>query len=245
MPIGFSFNPTQDIDMQGGTNGNGRGPSRLSPQQAVRILSLRVPESLPQNAPVARSLLTAPGSRAPGAGGLQSMVAQLMQAFQPQSGPSPVQMPPPSAPGAPLQPAMPPTGPAPSFLPTPAALAKSPGTGGPTRVQWNAQEGPADEVPSAPGATPEPTPAAPGPPPLNLGGDLIDVLPPARNASPGAPPPAAPPAPPRIDDGPIWRGPADIVPVPPEPTQEAAPPLDLGLPPWMLKKIGGFGGGLY
>lgn len=73
MPIGFSFAPGADLDMQGGQTGNGQSRSRLSPQQAVKILSLRIPESLPANAPVSRALLTAPGGA-----GFQSDAA-LMQ----------------------------------------------------------------------------------------------------------------------------------------------------------------------
>lgn len=82
--IGYSFDPAQPFNGNGGANGgNGGGRSRLSPQQAVRILSLRVPESLPSNAPVNRALLTSPGGSAAGASGLNSMIQQLIEAFKP------------------------------------------------------------------------------------------------------------------------------------------------------------------
>lgn len=77
--IGYAKGLTNDIPMQG----QGASPSRLSPQQAIKILSLRVPETLPSNAPVSRSLLTSPGGAAPGAQGLNSLIAQLVQAFKP------------------------------------------------------------------------------------------------------------------------------------------------------------------
>ena len=86
MPLGKTFAPGSDLQMQGsGQNGSG-GPRGLSPQQAVKILSLRVPEALPSNAPVNRSLLTSPGGRAAGASGLGSMIQQLIQSFLPGGG---------------------------------------------------------------------------------------------------------------------------------------------------------------
>lgn len=84
MALGFSFAPGSDIQMNGQNGGGTASPSRLTPQQAVKILSLRVPESLPGNAPVARQLLTAPGGSAAGASGLQSLIQQLIQSFRPQ-----------------------------------------------------------------------------------------------------------------------------------------------------------------
>jgi hypothetical protein len=69
--------------------GNGTGPDgapsgarRLSPQESVKILSLRVPERANPTAPINRSLLTSPGSAAPGASALNGLIAQLQQAFQ-------------------------------------------------------------------------------------------------------------------------------------------------------------------
>jgi hypothetical protein len=84
--FGFSFQP--GADAQGGMREQAIAPSQggaaPSPQQAVKLLSLRVPKTLPSNAPIARSLLTGPGSAAPGAQGLNSLIAALMQVFQPQ-----------------------------------------------------------------------------------------------------------------------------------------------------------------
>lgn len=82
MPLGFSFAPGSDIQMRGDAQGNG-APTTLSPQQAVKILSLRVPERVPSNAPINASLLNAPGGAAAGAGGLQSLIQQLIQSFKP------------------------------------------------------------------------------------------------------------------------------------------------------------------
>ena len=85
MPLGFSFQPGADaqgpIDQPVG--GRSVGQAGSSPQEAVKILSLRVPKTLPTNAPVNRSLLTAPGSAAPGASGLTSLVQALLEAFKP------------------------------------------------------------------------------------------------------------------------------------------------------------------
>lgn len=86
--IGYSYAPGSDIPFNG--ERGGQAPSRLSPQQAVKILSLRVPEALPSNAPVARQLLTSPGGSAAGASGLQSMIQQLIQGFQPGGGMAPL-----------------------------------------------------------------------------------------------------------------------------------------------------------
>lgn len=79
--------------------GGQSGVSRLTPQQAIRILSLRVPESQPANAPINRSLLMSPGGQAAGASGLQSMIQQLIQAFKP-----PMDTPAPVLPSMPSQP---------------------------------------------------------------------------------------------------------------------------------------------
>jgi hypothetical protein len=112
--IGYSYAPGSDIQMNG-QNGNGSAPSRLSPQQAVKVLSLRVPQTLPSNAPVNRQLLTSPGGAAAGASGLQSMIQQLMQAFKPQASPQQALAGQPPPLQAPAQQAMP----TPHMLPTP------------------------------------------------------------------------------------------------------------------------------
>lgn len=76
MPIGgTSYQPTaQPMDPQGGMR------RALTPQEAVRILSLRLPKN-PQNFPVPQQLLTSAG------GGATSSLTQLLQALmQAQSG---------------------------------------------------------------------------------------------------------------------------------------------------------------
>lgn len=81
--IGYSFNPSgapQDIQTQQGSPGGG-----LSPQQAVKILSLRVPDHQSQGAIAPMPLLQSKGSAAPGAGGLDTLIAALMKAFQGQA----------------------------------------------------------------------------------------------------------------------------------------------------------------
>lgn len=80
--IGFSYAPGSNsrLDMQQGQQG-ARG---ISPQQAVKILSLRVPERPSPTAIAPMALLQSQGGMAPGAGGLQSMIAALIQAFKPQ-----------------------------------------------------------------------------------------------------------------------------------------------------------------
>jgi len=83
---------------QGGTNVGG-----MSPQEAVKILSLRVPERPSASAIAPLPLLQSQGGMAPGAGGLDSMIAALMQAF-PQLGRGPApQTPTFGGPGTPSQ----------------------------------------------------------------------------------------------------------------------------------------------
>lgn len=82
--IGFSFQPgATDIGMGGGRRGGGGGPRGASPQEAVRILSLRVPERPSPTAIAPLPLLQSKGSAAAGAQGLDSLVAALMQGFRP------------------------------------------------------------------------------------------------------------------------------------------------------------------
>lgn len=115
MPLGLSYAPGADIPFNGSNGQQGGAPSRLSPQQAVRILSLRVPERLPSNAPVARQLLTSPGGSAAGApSSLQAMLQQLMRPQQ--TGGSPMVGPQHSA-GAPMPPSRGANVPAPPDLP--------------------------------------------------------------------------------------------------------------------------------
>ena len=65
-----------------------------SPQQAVKMLSLRVPERASQGAIAPLPLLTSKGSQVAGASGLDSMIAALMQAFRQQPVGQPGQGPP-------------------------------------------------------------------------------------------------------------------------------------------------------
>lgn len=134
-PIGFSFAPGADAAQgmrdQSVSGGGSVGQRASSPQQAVRILSLRVPAALPSNAPVSRSLLTNPGSAAPGGSALTSMVRALMEAFKPQQ-PMPAPMVPtgaspsaPSMPGAP-RPTFPGAGAPQPTAPTPQGISDTP-----------------------------------------------------------------------------------------------------------------------
>jgi hypothetical protein len=72
MPIGgYSYQPT--APMPSGTPGMAQG----SPQEAVRLLNLRLPKNAP-NAPVPSQLLTAQGGS--GLGSLQALIQALMRA---------------------------------------------------------------------------------------------------------------------------------------------------------------------
>ena len=89
--LGFSFAP--------GATGGGKGPTR-SPQEAVRVLNLRIPKRLGGSPIAPRSLLTSPGGS--GVPGLNAVLAQLAQAFAPQHQPGvptlPSMAPPPMSP---------------------------------------------------------------------------------------------------------------------------------------------------
>lgn len=70
MPIGTSYQPTaQPMDQ-----GQGAMRRAITPQEAVRILSLRLPKN-PQNAPIPKQLLTSAG------GGATSSLTQLLRAL--------------------------------------------------------------------------------------------------------------------------------------------------------------------
>lgn len=81
-PFGFS----RDIPLAGESGGpTGGGPSTpkgLSPQEAVKLISLRVPERSSAGALAPLPLLTSRGSQQAGAGGLDTLIAALMQAFK-------------------------------------------------------------------------------------------------------------------------------------------------------------------
>ncbi len=155
MPLGFSFAPGSDLPMNGERDGAGSGPSRLTPQQAVKILSLRVPEHAPSNAPISNALMNSPGGSAAGANGWQSLIQQLLQSFRPDAAGQPT-----ASPGINAGPTQMPQFPA-MLGPrqTPAAPAPISGAPPPPRVR------PGDAGPQAP-ALPLPTaqPAMPTPP---------------------------------------------------------------------------------
>lgn len=101
--LGFSFQPGADAGQMRDTPMAGGGPGGAargngSPQRAVRILSLRVPQTLPANAPVSRELLNGAGSAGPGGSSLTSMVRALMEAFKPTAPTAGPQFPTPQAP---------------------------------------------------------------------------------------------------------------------------------------------------
>ena len=67
--LGISFSPFADDK---GANTNPRGP-QVSPQEAIRVLSLRVPRVVGAGSPIPQALLNAPGGAAFGGGGNASM----------------------------------------------------------------------------------------------------------------------------------------------------------------------------
>lgn len=142
--IGYAKDPFTDIQMQG-QNGQSRGPSRLSPQQAVRVLSLRVPERAQANAPINPTLLNASGG-AGVPGGLNQLLQSLMSLFAPSpQGPSgrvgvPPYQPPSEEPPMPFQP--PPTTPPPPKV--------RPGGGGPGGAPGGMEEPPGGGFGDAP-----------------------------------------------------------------------------------------------
>lgn len=78
--IGYRFQIGANGNREDENGGQGRG---ISPQEAVKILSLRVPERPSPTAVVPLELLNSPGGAAAGAQGLDSMIAALIQAFRP------------------------------------------------------------------------------------------------------------------------------------------------------------------
>jgi hypothetical protein len=167
--LGVSYQP-------GSVNGAGpdgapSGARRLSPQESVKILSLRVPERANPTAPINRSLLTSPGSAAPGASALNSLVAQLQQAFR---GVSPMG-------NAPMMPApMPSPMPSPGRTEVPNAI--------PTPVDTGVI-GPGVRGPQGPQVQPSPAQEDAPPPPLDMTPQWLDATPPEVPLAPTAPPP--------------------------------------------------------
>jgi hypothetical protein len=93
MALGYSFQPgSEDVPLA--EQGQG-GPKGLSPQQAVKILSLRVPDRASPSAIAPLALLKSPGGAAAGAAAanpLQDLIKSLMALFEqqgPQQPPAP------------------------------------------------------------------------------------------------------------------------------------------------------------
>lgn len=91
--IGYRFQPGIQDTQLNGDDGAGRA-SGLSPQQAVEIRSLRIPDRPSPTAIAPLALLNSPGGGAAGAQGLDSLIAALMQVFQPQAAQAGPQAPP-------------------------------------------------------------------------------------------------------------------------------------------------------
>lgn len=91
--LGYSFDPGAGQQGQSGQDATGGGFSRMSPQQAVKLLSLRIPERAPGmgRGLAPQELLQSPGSAAAG-GGMQSVIQGLMRMMAPgyQSGEAPM-----------------------------------------------------------------------------------------------------------------------------------------------------------
>ncbi len=110
--VGYSFDPSAGGQGHPGQGEDPSGFSRMSPQQAVKLLSLRIPERAPGQGGIApQALLTSPGSAAAsaapmggsqGAGSMSQVIASLMKMYAPgyQSGEPSM--------GGQAQPAMPP-----------------------------------------------------------------------------------------------------------------------------------------
>lgn len=214
--IGYPKGLTPDIPVNGQ---NGQRPT-LTPQQAVRILSLRVPERVPFNAPINAALLNSPGGSAPGAGGLQSMIQQLIQAIKPALDvPAPVL----TRTGVPEEQR-------PSGLPTASPGLPSNGRVGP---------GPVAEEPRPTVHVPGFNPPTPSPAP---------VLQPSPQPSLQPVPFSGAPPPPRIMPGDELRGPSVTEPEPPSigdpwgwdgPQQ---PLFDVPMSGWFKNKLDSFRG---
>lgn len=83
--IGVSFDPAQDQYQQNGQSGPNASTAPRGIQEAIKILSLRLPKVLGANAVSPRALLTAPGA---GAGGnVDGVVQKIIQKYFPQASP--------------------------------------------------------------------------------------------------------------------------------------------------------------
>lgn len=80
MPLGVSYQPGTDVQFDQGTGGNVRGVRGVSPQEAVRLLSLRIPQNRTAGA---SGLAPLPLLNAAGGGGsdLDTLLKALLQAF--------------------------------------------------------------------------------------------------------------------------------------------------------------------
>lgn len=183
--IGFSFQPGTQAQRPGQSGGGRAGG--MTPQQAVRILSLRVPERPSPTAIAPLPLLQSQGSRAPGAQGLDSMIAALMQSFGRGGGQQ---------------------GAGGSYLPTPSG--PGPFIGGPDDI-WRAPDTP--ERPRTPDPIPEPDPFQRRPVPDGEWRPKPPNNPPPPVVTPGDPGPRPEPIPDAPPSGP--QTPIDMTPEPP------------------------------
>jgi hypothetical protein len=77
--LGYSFNPSQPDLPMSDQGAPGRPAGGLTPQQAVKMLSLRIPERPSPTGLAPMPLLQSPGGA--GMQGLDSLIAALLQAF--------------------------------------------------------------------------------------------------------------------------------------------------------------------
>jgi len=78
MPLGLSFAPGQDEMTQ---RQNGAGPSTSPIQEAIRVLSLRMPRVLGASSPAPAALLSGPGSQGLGGHPGNPIIEQLLRAL--------------------------------------------------------------------------------------------------------------------------------------------------------------------
>jgi hypothetical protein len=76
MALGFSYQPGSDVSV----GPSGQQSPQVLPQQAAKVLSLRLPKNLGQSPIAARELLMAPG--AGGSPNLNAIIAALMRSMQ-------------------------------------------------------------------------------------------------------------------------------------------------------------------
>lgn len=83
--IGYTFQPGADSQLPN-QQGGGQSASGLSPQAAVKLLQLRVPERPAASALAPQGLLNGQGGQGFGGGGLQAIIQMLMRGFGGQGG---------------------------------------------------------------------------------------------------------------------------------------------------------------